>query len=55
VKQHPVHAQIKIVKDHFMKLERAAEKKDPDAPKKDAVIKRIVERTVNENKRIIEN
>jgi hypothetical protein len=51
VKQHPVHAQIKIVRDHYVKYENVVNRrrqKEGETP-----ITRIVERTVNENKRII--
>ena len=58
VKSHPVHSQIKIVRDHYVKLDRVAnnrrEVKQHDKEEEVPVVKRVVERTVKENKRIID-
>ena len=51
VKQHPVHAQIKIVRDHYVKYENVVNRRRQKEG--ETAITRIVERTVNENKRII--
>jgi len=55
VKQHPVHAQIKIVRDHYVKFDNVVNRRKQKEGEKDGqtAITRIVERTVNENKRII--
>lgn len=55
VKTHPVHSQIKIVRDHFVKLDNATHNRriQKEETKEGEVVHRIVERTVNENKRII--
>ncbi|TNV79978.1 hypothetical protein FGO68_gene2977 [Halteria grandinella] len=55
VKQHPVHAQIKIVRDHYVKLDNAVKRRKvaSDGDSGVAVVHRIVERTVKENARII--
>jgi len=51
VKQHPVHAQIKIVRDHYVKFDNVVNRRKQKEGQ--TAITRIVERTVNENKRII--
>ena len=54
VKQHPVHAQIKIVRDHYVKFDNVVNRrKQKEGDKEQKPITRIVERTVNENQRII--
>lgn len=54
VKSHPVHAQIKIVKDHYLKHDNVVNRRKAKEEAKDtAVVHRIVERTVKENKRLI--
>lgn len=58
MKAHPVHAQIKYVRDHYLKLDNVVNRrKQKEAEKEEqattAPITRIVERTVNENQRII--
>jgi len=55
VKSHPVHAQIKIVKDHYLKHDNVVNnrRKAKEETKDTAVAHRIVERTVKENKRLI--
>lgn len=54
VKQHPVHAQIKIVRDHYVKFDNVVNRrKQKEGDKEQTAITRIVERTVNENQRII--
>jgi hypothetical protein len=55
VKSHPVHSQIKIVRDHYVKLDNVMNRRKSKEEDKNGnqVVKRIVERTVNENKRII--
>jgi mRNA-degrading endonuclease YafQ of YafQ-DinJ toxin-antitoxin module len=52
VKQHPVHAQIKIVRDHYVKFDHVVVKRRKQKEGETAIT-RIVERTVNENQRII--
>ena len=55
MKQHPVHAQIKIVKDHYVKLDNALKRRKTGEASEAgaAVVYRIVERTVKDNARII--
>ena len=50
-----MHAQIKIVKDHFIKYDNIVNRRKAKEEAKAEVATRIVERTVNENKRIIAN
>lgn len=52
VKQHPVHAQIKIVRDHYVKFDHVVVNRRKQKEEQTAIT-RIVERTVNENQRII--
>ena len=52
VKQHPVHAQIKIVRDHYVKFDNVVNRRRQKEEGQTAIT-RIVERTVNENNRII--
>ena len=56
VKQHPVHAQLKIVREHYVKLDNVINNRMSIRSKEgqgNQVIKRIVERTDRENQRII--
>jgi hypothetical protein len=56
VKQHPVHAQLKIVREHYVKLDNVINNRTSIRSKEgqgNQVIKRIVERTDRENQRII--
>lgn len=57
VKQHPVHAQLKIVREHYVKLDNVINNRSMSIRSKEGqgnqVIKRIVERTDRENQRII--
>lgn len=53
VKAHPVHSQLKLVRDHYVKVDNVLNRRKQKEEEKAPVVKRIVERTVNENKRII--
>jgi hypothetical protein len=51
VKEHPVHAQIKIVRDHYVKLDQVTKRREITKASGEGVevAHRIVERTVREN------
>jgi hypothetical protein len=54
VKAHPVHSQLKIIREHYVKLDNVVNRRGgPNKAEGNQVMKRVVERTVNENKRII--
>ncbi len=55
VKAHPVHKQINIIKEHYVKVDRVVSKrKSKELEKRNQVINRIVQRTEDYNRAIID-